>query len=197
MRRRDEDGDGLDLLLDAICNIFGLFIFVAMLVALIVSVRGTEAMPDEAPPTVLDDPLLASGRVEIESLEARIAEFDLASLEEEDATVEGARAALEAAELELLRREASLDAIRTRLGELDRSKESRAEDRPRLEAEIRRLEEEIASVAANSPVAFRPSWSSGGAAPTCSTTGRCLRRIPARAGRPGTNRRSTGREARR
>ena len=71
MRRREDEGDGLDLLLDAICNIFGLFIFVAMLVALIVSVRGTEAKPDEAPPAT--QALVSSRASEIESLEARIA----------------------------------------------------------------------------------------------------------------------------
>ncbi len=155
MKRRDEEGDGLDLLLDAICNIFGLFIFVAMLVALIVSVRGTEARPDDAPPTESADPLVAGSRLEIEALESRIASFDLASLEEEDAAVEGAREALEAAELEVLRREASLEAIRTRLDELDRRQESRAEERPRLEAEIRRLEEEIASVRETRDVTVR------------------------------------------
>lgn len=153
MSRRDDEGDGLDLLLDAICNIFGLFIFVAMLVALIVSVRGTEARPDEAP--TAQDAIVASRPSELESLEARIAAFDLASLEAEDEAVEGARESLEAAELELLRREASLEAIRSRVAELERRKEERAEDRPRLEAEIRRLEDEIASVRETRDVTVR------------------------------------------
>ena len=153
MRRREDEGDGLDLLLDAICNIFGLFIFVAMLVALIVSVRGTEAKPDEAPPAT--QALVSSRASEIESLEARIASFDLASLEAGDEAVERARTSLEAAELELLRREASIEAIRSRLADLERSKAERGEDRQRLEAEIRRLEEEIASVRETRDVTVR------------------------------------------
>ena len=153
MRRREDEGDGLDLLLDAICNIFGLFIFVAMLVALIVSVRGTEAKPDEAPPAT--QALVSSRASEIESLEALIASFDLASLEAGDEAVERARTSLEAAELELLRREASLEAIRSRLADLERRKAERGEDRPRLEAEIRRLEEEIASVRETRDVTVR------------------------------------------
>ena len=153
MRRREDEGDGLDLLLDAICNIFGLFIFVAMLVALLVSVRGTEAKPDEAPPAM--EALVLSSASEIESLEARIASFDLASLEAEDEAIEGGRESLEAAELELLRREASLEAIRSRLAELEQRREARGEDRPKLEAEIRRLEEEIASVRETRDVTVR------------------------------------------
>ena len=153
MRRRDDEGDGLDLLLDAICNIFGLFIFVAMLVALIVSVRGTEAKPDDAPPAT--QAVVASRPSEIETLEARIASFDLASLDAEDDAIEGARESLEAAELELLRREASLEAIRARLAELAQRDAERGEDRPRLEAEIRRLEEEIASVRETRDVTVR------------------------------------------
>lgn len=153
MRRREDEGDGLDLLLDAICNIFGLFIFVAMLVALLVSVRGTEAKPDEAPPAT--QAVVSSGASEIESLEARIASFDLASLEAEDEAIKGGRASLEAAELELLRREASLEAIRSRLAELEQRREERGEDRPKLEAEIRRLEEEIASVRETRDVTVR------------------------------------------
>lgn len=153
MRRREDESDGLDLLLDAICNIFGLFIFVAMLVALLVSVRGTEAKPDEAPPAT--EALVSSSASEIESLEARIASFDLASLEAEDEAIEGGRESLEAAELELLRREASLEAIRSRLAELEQRREARGEDRPKLEAEIRRLEEEIASVRETRDVTVR------------------------------------------
>ena len=153
MRRREDEGDGLDLLLDAICNIFGLFIFVAMLVALLVSVRGTEAKPDEAPPAT--QAVVSSSASEIESLEARIASFDLASLEAEDEAIEGGRESLEAAELELLRREASLEAIRSRLAELEQRREERGEDRPKLEAEIRRLEEEIASVRETRDVTVR------------------------------------------
>ncbi len=153
MRRREDEGDGLDLLLDAICNIFGLFIFVAMLVALLVSVRGTEAKPDEAPPAT--HAIVSSSASEIESLEGRIASFDLASLEAEDEAIKGGRASLEAAELELLRREASLEAIRSRLAELEQRREERGEDRPKLEAEIRRLEEEIASVRETRDVTVR------------------------------------------
>lgn len=153
MKRREDEGDGLDLLLDAICNIFGLFIFVAMLVALIVSVRGTEAMPQVRP--VPADPVVESSLAEIASLEARIASFDLAALEEEDAAVESARTALESAELELLRREASLEALRRRRAELAEREAERAGDRPRLEAEIRRLEEELASVRETRDVTVR------------------------------------------
>ncbi len=144
MRRHEEDGDGLDLLLDAICNIFGLFIFVAMLVALIVSVRGTEAMPEAAPAP--PDPRLEASAVEIAELEARIAAFDPDAFEAEDRAIQGARQALADAETELLRREAGLEILRSRLDEEARRDSERAEDRPRLEAEIRRIEEEIASV---------------------------------------------------
>ena len=72
-RRRHEETDSLDLLLDTICNMFGMIIFVAILAAIIASVRSRETVTESASAprvpivthaeTELDDTALLSGQI--------------------------------------------------------------------------------------------------------------------------------------
>ncbi len=70
MRRSAEGEDSTDLLLDAICNMFGLFIFVAMLVTLLVSVQGPRIVRDaeQATREEIADPRLAPALAEAAAL---------------------------------------------------------------------------------------------------------------------------------
>ena len=98
-RGAGEEGDGLDLLLDTICNMFGLFIFVAMLVALLVSTRGSAVEPDVAPPDAelaVDARRLAERRVA--ALEQAIEAIDEEEIDADEAALADARALLEEAE---------------------------------------------------------------------------------------------------
>ena len=49
-RRRDSEGsDGLELLLDTICNVFGGIVFIAILVALLTSARNSDVRREQLP----------------------------------------------------------------------------------------------------------------------------------------------------
>ena len=113
VRGAGEDGDGLDLLLDTICNMFGLFIFVAMLVALLVSTRGSAIEPEIAPPDeefAVDDRVLAERRRS--ALERAIASIDESEIAADEAALAEARAMLEEAEREVQRRAMLLASLR-------------------------------------------------------------------------------------
>jgi hypothetical protein len=78
MRRRNDDDTGsLDMLLDTICNIFGLLIFVAVIAAVLARTRSEATVHVESPkrlPTPASAPVQDAPDVDIETLDNDIAE---------------------------------------------------------------------------------------------------------------------------
>ena len=141
-RGAGEEGDGLDLLLDTICNMFGLFIFVAMLVALLVSTRGSAVEPDVAPPDAelaVDARRLAERRVA--ALEQAIEAIDEEEIDADEAALADARALLEEAEREARRRATLLASLRDAIDDERAEATAVEESLPEIEAEIAALEE--------------------------------------------------------
>lgn len=143
MRRRTADGDefgSLELLLDTICNIFGLFIFVGMLVSLLASARSRELVAKGVPAAAAVDPL-ATDRQAIERLRERVREAEAAA--SPDAEVDRARgglAAVRARNDELERRVRTTESL---LKDGGARAEANAQELPRLRAEVERLQAEI------------------------------------------------------
>lgn len=157
MRRAAEGEDSTDLLLDAICNMFGLFIFVAMLVTLLVSVQGPRIVRDAEAATrgELADPRLAPARDEAAALRAAIARFDDAALQEEQAAVLAGAEAVAEASAELERRRELVESYRRRLDAEEALDRGLAEQLPRLEVEITRLEAELSMAREQKDVSVR------------------------------------------
>lgn len=63
-RRRREQSDSLDLLLDTICNTFGGILFIAILVALLIQLKGDEETPPEEPPPRPEEIVAAQSTLE-------------------------------------------------------------------------------------------------------------------------------------
>jgi hypothetical protein len=147
MRRNDDPGDSTDLLLDAICNMFGLFIFVAMLVALLVSVRGPQIVADaeRASRAEFEDPIVAAAEGELEALREALGRFDETGLLAEAALLESGRAAIAQAHAEIERRAGLAALLSSRAADEAARTRELAEELPDLEVEITRLEAELAA----------------------------------------------------
>lgn len=152
-RRREETAESLDLLLDTICNMFGLFIFVAMLVALIASVRAQE--PTVEDPRRIEDARLAAARRQRDEVAARLAALDPGALDEESRAAARFGQAVEDADLELAARRARLAALQAALDEQDLLERGAESERPLLEVEVSRLEDELRSIRATREVSVR------------------------------------------
>lgn len=143
MRRRTADGDefgSLELLLDTICNIFGLFIFVGMLVSLLASARSRELVSQGAPTTAAVDPL-AADRQAIERLRQRVTEAEAAAAG--DAEVDRARGGLEALRARNDELERRVRVAESLLRDGGARAEANAGELPRLRAEVTRLQSEL------------------------------------------------------
>jgi hypothetical protein len=142
MSRRRGQGDefgSLELLLDTICNMFGLFIFVGMLVALLASARSTELRTQGRPAAAIDS--LAADRDAIARLRERVSQAEREAVP--DAPVDEARgrlASLRARNDELERRSRSLEAL---LADGGRRVEANLQELPRLRAEVQRLQAQV------------------------------------------------------
>lgn len=151
MRRRGADpAESLDLLLDTICNMFGLFIFVAMLVALLAKVGGP-MMVEQARASAARTAPLADARTTAE-VRRRIERLEQAIAELEDPEVETGRAIareglrrVEAARQELAAREALQRDLDRQLAGAEDMQGLLDQLVPRLEAEVGRLDEELRS----------------------------------------------------
>lgn len=143
MRRRTAEGDefgSLELLLDTICNIFGLFIFVGMLVSLLASARSRELVAQGTPAASAVDPL-AADRQSVERLKERVREAEAGAAP--DAEVDRARgglASIQARNDELERRVRTAESL---LKDGGVRAEANAQELPRLRAEVARLQAEI------------------------------------------------------
>jgi hypothetical protein len=77
MRRRRASGDDLDslnLLLDTVCNMFGVFIFSALIVAVMSLTRTTQIVESQSAPPIAapDDPALSAARASVDELNSRL-----------------------------------------------------------------------------------------------------------------------------
>jgi hypothetical protein len=155
MSRRKGDGDefgSLELLLDTICNMFGLFIFVGMLTALLASARSTQIRSESTPGAVVADPL-AADRQAVERLRERVERAEAEAVP--DARFDQARgklAALQARNEELDRRTRTLEKL---LQEGGSRLEANVAELPRLRAEVQRLEAQVRAQAATEGVRLR------------------------------------------
>lgn len=155
-RGAGEDGDGLDLLLDTICNMFGLFIFVAMLVALLVSTRGVAVEPDVAPPeaeVAIDARRLAERR--LSALERAIEAIDEEEIAADEAALADARAMLDAARREAQRRANLLASLRRAIDEERAEAREVEESLPDLESEIAALEAAMSRIRETKEISVR------------------------------------------
>jgi len=147
-RRAADPADSLDLLLDTICNMFGLFIFVAMLVALLAKVGGPviveRARPAEVRTTTpAEDQSSAAVRRRIERLERAIAERGDADAESGVALAQEGIRRVETARRELAAREAMQRDLDRQLAGASDMKGLLDQLVPRLEAEVGRLDEDL------------------------------------------------------
>ena len=145
MSRRRRGGDGeefgsLDLLLDTICNMFGMFIFIGMLVSLMASARSRQLVQQGPPPAAAADPLAADREV-VQRLRERVEQAEAQAAP--DATVDQARgrlAALQASNQELERRTKAMERL---FKEGDARIAAIAGELPRLRSEVKRLQAEV------------------------------------------------------
>lgn len=144
MRRRSGDGDefgSLELLLDTICNMFGLFIFVGMLVALLASSRAVEIQSQGTPASATAVDPVAADRQAVERLRERVEEAERRAAP--DAKVDQARgrlASLQARNEELDRRTRTMETL---LRDGGARVEANARELPRLRAEVKQLEAQV------------------------------------------------------
>jgi hypothetical protein len=141
MSRRSSHGDefgSLELLLDTICNMFGLFIFVGMLVAVLASARSTVMQAQGAPAG--PDPL-AADRQAVADLRERVLQAE--QVARPDARLEASRgqlASLQATNDQVERRTAAMERL-TREG--SERAAALAAELPRLRAEVERIRREV------------------------------------------------------
>jgi hypothetical protein len=142
-RRRGGEGDefgSLDLLLDTICNMFGMFIFIGMLVSLMASARSTQMIEQGKPVTAATDPLAADREV-VQRLRERVQQAEANAVP--DAVVDQARgklAALQASNQEVERRTKAMERL---FKEGDARMEVIASELPRLRSDVQRLQVEV------------------------------------------------------
>jgi hypothetical protein len=147
-RRASPQGESLDLLLDTICNMFGLFIFVAMLVALLARVGGPRLVDggddDRRQASSMDSGTAAVAR-RISDLERRIATFEAGNLEQGRLAAEDGRARVQQARIELASRADLIRDLERELAGADDMTGMLDRIVPRLEADVGRLDEELRS----------------------------------------------------
>ncbi len=148
MSRRRGGGDDLDslnLLLDTVCNMFGIFVFSALIVAIMAVTRTTQVVADDSPDSAdaeLEARISADGEA-IEQLQRRLDEIAGSRGEAYRRMAADASDILAAAEEEIVRRQAVVDEYDSRIR--DGADFLRGLDRtlPSIRAEIARIEEEI------------------------------------------------------
>jgi len=144
MSRRSAQGDefgSLELLLDTICNMFGLFIFVGMLVALLASARSTELEAQGKPASESAVDPLAADRVAIERLRDRVAHAEAEATPA--ALVDQARGALASLEVRNDEIERRVRIMETLLRDGGARVEANVSELPRLRAEVQRLDAQV------------------------------------------------------
>ena len=148
MRRRraeTDDLDALNLLLDTVCNMFGIFIFSSLIVALMAMSRATAgagAPPEKGRPREVSERILATEE-SIRSLNEQIERVANGRQARVEARAKDATGKLRAAERELRIRQETLDEYREKIAKDADLLRTLREEVPRLDRQIAQLEEQL------------------------------------------------------
>jgi len=140
-RRRSGEDEfrSLDLLLDTICNMFGMFIFIGMVVALLASARSQQLITPGTPALVID--ALAADREVVQRLRERVQQAEAKAIP--DAVVDQARGQLASLQVSTEEVERRTKAMQRLFKEGSERIEVIALELPRLRAEVKRMQTEI------------------------------------------------------
>lgn len=143
--RQADDLDSLNLLLDTVCNMFGIFIFSAMVVALLAATRSTQVAADTVAGAAKAEPTerVVAAEASITALYQRLEEMRSSRTALIAEKADRAGAARHAAEAELSIRQATLDEYRRRLDTDSRLLTDLRDDVPRLRDQIAQMQEAI------------------------------------------------------
>ncbi len=149
MSRRGGSGDefgSLDLLLDTVCNMFGLFIFIGIIVAILAGARSKELITKATPAGATASDPLSQERTALQRLRVMVENAEKKSPEEGESLIaSGKLESLRESNTETTKKTQELAAI-LKFGE-DRTEALKVE-LPNLRAEIEQLEAELKAEAA-------------------------------------------------
>lgn len=148
MRRSSRDADDLDslnLLLDTVCNMFGIFIFSALVVALMAVTRSTQVVIDASPSHAAAerDARVVAAEASVATLYQRLEEIRSSRTAAVSAKADRAASTRRAAEAEMTVRQSTLEEYRRRLETDSKFLSNLQEEVPRLRNQLAQLEEAI------------------------------------------------------
>ena len=145
-KRMGEDSDSLYLLLDTVCNTFGLFIFISINVAILVGTREAQNVVQDARKQVVDADPLAGERAALQRLRVMVADAEKKNPDEaESLMASGKLTSLRDANTNTNKKMQELASILKSGAE---RKEALKVELPSLRSEIKRLESDLQTEAA-------------------------------------------------
>ena len=145
-KRMGEDSDSLYLLLDTVCNTFGLFIFISINVAILVGTREAQNVVQDARKQVVDADPLAGERAALQRLRVMVADAEKKNPDEaESLMASGKLTSLRDANTHANKKIQELAAILKSGAERNEALEV---ELPSLRSEIKRLESDLQTEAA-------------------------------------------------
>ena len=145
-KRMGEDSDSLYLLLDTVCNTFGLFIFISINVAILVGTREAQNVVEDARKRVVDADPLAAERAALQRLRVMVADAEKKNPDEaESLMASGKLTSLRDANTNTSKKMQELASILKSGAE---RKEALKVELPSLRSEIKRLESDLQTEAA-------------------------------------------------
>ena len=145
-KRMGEDSDSLYLLLDTVCNTFGLFIFISINVAILVGTREAQNVVEDARKQVVDADPLAGERAALQRLRVMVADAEKKNPDEaESLMASGKLTSLRDANTNTSKKTQELTSILKSGAE---RKEALKVELPSLRSEIKRLESDLQTEAA-------------------------------------------------
>ena len=149
MSRRSQSGDefgSLDLLLDTVCNMFGLFIFIGIIVAILAGARSKELITKAATAGATASDPLSQERAALQRLRVMVADAEKKSPDESESQIaSGKLTALRDSNTQTTKKTQELASILKSGGERT---EALKVELPSLRAEIKQLESELKAEAA-------------------------------------------------
>ena len=145
-KRMGEDSDSLYLLLDTVCNTFGLFIFISINVAILVGTREAQNVVQDARKQVVDADPLAGERAALQRLRVMVADAEKKNPDEaESLMASGKLTSLRDANMNTSKKMQELASILKSGAERN---EALKVELPSLRSEIKRLESDLQTEAA-------------------------------------------------
>ncbi len=145
-KRMGEDSDSLYLLLDTVCNTFGLFIFISINVAILVGTREAQNVVEDARKQVVDADPLAGERAALQRLRVMVADAEKKNPDEaESLMASGKLTSLRDANTNTSKKMQELASILKSGAERN---EALKVELPSLRSEIKRLESDLQTEAA-------------------------------------------------